>query len=138
MASMVTQIDRQLSAGGPAVLFGASHGCAAGEHSRDFVHVDDVVDTICWFRERPEVSGIFNCGTGESRTFKQLAEAVIGVRGGGAIEFKEMPSIYSASYQASTRADLRRLRAAGCDTSFRPLEVGVVDVLGASSGAPRR
>ncbi len=57
MASMVHQIDRALEAGHDAVLFGPSHGRPAGGHRRDFVHVDDVVDVICWFLDHPDRSG---------------------------------------------------------------------------------
>jgi len=131
MASMVTQLDRQLASGGPAVLYGPSHGCAAGEHRRDFVHIEDVVETILWFHEHPSISGIFNCGTGESRTFNALAKEVIAVRGGGTIEYREMPPVFRRSYQPSTTADLRRLRSAGFDRVFRPIEVGVPETLAA-------
>lgn len=131
MASLVTQLGQAVDDGRPAVLFDASHGCGPGGHRRDFVHVDDVVATICWFLDHPETSGIFNCGTGTSRSFQELAEAVIDVRGTGSIAYRPMPDALRATYQPDTCADLRRLRGAGCDVAFRSLERGIADTLGA-------
>jgi ADP-L-glycero-D-manno-heptose 6-epimerase len=129
MASLVTQIDRELAAGRPAVLFGASHGFGPGGHRRDFVHVDDVTSVIAWFLDHPETSGIFNCGTGESCTFQELAESVIRHRGAGMVDYRPMPAALEPTYQPETRADLGALRAAGCDVAFRSLDVGVKDTL---------
>ena len=125
MSSMVLQMDGQLRASSSARLFGASEGCAAGGHRRDFVHVDDVVSVILWFLDHPRCSGIFNCGTGASRQFKELAEAVIGFNGHGTIEYVDFPESLRGRYQSCTQADLSRLRAAGYDGAFRPIESGV-------------
>ena len=129
MASLVTQLARAIDEGQPATLFDQSLGFPAGGHRRDFVHVDDVVDVICWFLVHPDVGGIFNCGTGEDRSFQDLAAAVIRVCGRGAIQYRPMPPSLRSSYQPFTRADLRELRRAGCDVSFRRLEQGVADTL---------
>src|SRR5207248_544196 len=68
MASMVLQLWRQLERDGCMRLFDASHGYAAGEQRRDFVAVEDVVAVNLWFLEHPDRSGIFNVGSGESRS----------------------------------------------------------------------
>ena len=47
------------------------------EQRRDFVSVDDVVSVNLWFLDHPEVSGIFNVGTGRAQTFNDVAAAVI-------------------------------------------------------------
>lgn len=128
MASMVHQGAVQLAESGSIRLFGEGAGMGAGQHRRDFVHVDDVVAVIRWFADNG-VSGVFNCGTGTSRTFSDLAEVVIGGHGSGAIDFIPFPCWLEGAYQAETRADLTRLREAGCDVEFSPLEVGVPAML---------
>jgi ADP-L-glycero-D-manno-heptose 6-epimerase len=125
MASMVLQLWEQLRATGEARIFGAGAGCAAGQHRRDFVHVDDVVAVIEWFLAHPERSGTFNVATGRSRTFEELAQLVVAATGFGEVVHVPFPPALEARYQASTRADLSRLRAAGCDHRFMDLEEGV-------------
>lgn len=125
MASMVHQLDQQLRTTGVAKLFGASHGVAAGEQSRDFVHVDDVVAVVEWFLDRPDVSGIFNVGTGRDRTFNEVAHELIRRHGSGRIEYFEVPESLRSAYQPLTRADLTRLRSVGYDAGFVSLEEGV-------------
>lgn len=131
MASVAWQLDRQARAERRVRIFGAGEGAAAGEHRRDFVHVDDVAATVCWFVEHPGASGIFNVGTGEARSFRELAGLVLAARGlpDDALEYAPFPDALRGRYQAFTRADLTRLRARGCDVAFRPLEVGVPEYL---------
>ena len=135
MASVAWQLDRQARAEGVVRLFGAGEGADAGEHRRDFVHVDDVAAVVCWFLEHPGASGIFNVGTGDARSFRELAALVLAARGLGpeALTFVPFPDALRGRYQAHTRADLSRLRARGCDVSFRRLEDGVRTYLDAAS-----
>ncbi len=130
MASLVWQWRRQLQETGRLKLFGASHGYDAGEQERDFVLVDDVAQVNLWFLDRPDVSGIFNLGTGRRRSFNDLAQTVIGWHGRGEIDYVPFPDHLRGSYQAYTEADLTRLRAVGCAHDFRPIEDGVPLYLG--------
>lgn len=125
MASVVGRFADQLAAGGPIRIFGASHGVGPGQHSRDFICVEDVVSVVLWFLDHPGTSGVFNCGTGAARTFEEVAEQVIDWYGSGSLEYVEMPGSLVDAYQARTRADLASLRAAGYDGEFDPVEVGV-------------
>ena len=125
MASLVLQLDDQLEATGEARIFGAAGGFGPGEQRRDFVSVDDIVSVVRWFLDRPDRSGLFNCGTGTSRTFAELAGEVIRCRGAGTVRHVPFPDALIGRYQFDTRADLTRLRAAGCDHEFAPIEVGV-------------
>lgn len=125
MASMVHQLWLQLEATGEARLFGAGEGCGPGEHRRDFVFIDDVVGVIRYFLDHPEVSGIYNCGLGVSRSFRDLAEAVVAARGTGAISYVPFPDHLRGRYQADTCADLARLSASGCPVPTTGLEAGV-------------
>ena len=47
-----------------------------GCHKRDFVFVDDVVDIMVQLLQTPVSSGIYNAGSGITRTFNDLAGAV--------------------------------------------------------------
>ncbi len=130
MASLVLQLDDQLQTTGKARLFGSTEGYEPGEQRRDFIYVRDVVAINVWFMEHPDRSGIFNCGTGTSRTFNDLAGAVMDFHDGGEIEYIPFPPALTGRYQSYTEADLTALRAAGFDGRFTPLEDGVAEYLG--------
>jgi ADP-L-glycero-D-manno-heptose 6-epimerase len=129
MASMVRQLDNQLATDGKARLFGPTEGYGAGEQRRDFIYVQDVVKVNLFFMENPDKSGIFNCGTGASRTFNDLAGEVVRFRGRGEIEYIPFPESLSGKYQSYTQADLTQLRSAGYDAEFTPLEDGIQEYL---------
>jgi ADP-L-glycero-D-manno-heptose 6-epimerase len=101
-----------------------------GGQQRDFVYVKDCVDLIWWLLEHPEVGGIFNVGSGQARTWNDLATAVFKALGRSPnIEYIEMPAHLRGHYQYFTCADLDRLRKAGYDRPFTSLEAGVADYL---------
>jgi ADP-L-glycero-D-manno-heptose 6-epimerase len=136
MASVAYHAYQQLLSSGKVKLFVGSAGYGNGEQRRDFVYVDDVVEVNLWFLERPDLSGIFNCGTGRAQSFNELAAAVINAVQGtqrsvkdmiqkGLIEYVPFPPGLIDKYQSFTEADLARLRAAGYARKFRPVEEGV-------------
>jgi ADP-L-glycero-D-manno-heptose 6-epimerase len=83
------------------------------------------VDVNLWFLDHPDVSGIFNVGTGRAQTFNEVARAVIAAHGRGRIEYVPFPDALRGYYQSSTQADLRELREAGYTRRFLPVEEGV-------------
>jgi len=129
MASMVLQLDDQLETTGTARLFGPTEGYEAGEQCRDFIYVGDVVDVNLWFFDHPDQSGIFNCGTGVSRTFNDLACEVVRFRGQGEIEHIAFPESLQGRYQSYTQADMSTLRSAGYQAEPTPLEQGIPEYL---------
>ena len=129
MASMVKQLDDQLEATGKARLFGPTEDYGAGEQRRDFVFVRDLIDINLWFFENSSKSGIFNCGSGKSRTFNDLAGEVIRFRGAGEIEYIPFPDSLAGRYQSFTEADLGNLRAIGFAGDLTSLEEGVAEYL---------
>jgi ADP-L-glycero-D-manno-heptose 6-epimerase len=136
MASVAYHFNEQVRANGEARLFGAHDGYEAGEQRRDFVHVDDVVRVNLWLLDHPGVSGIFNVGTGKSATFNDVARAIIGWHGRGAIRYIPFPDELKVRYQSFTEADVGSLRAAGYDAPFAGVAEGVrayVDELAARS-----
>lgn len=129
MASMVLQLDDQVAASGKARLFGPTEGYEAGEQLRDFVYVQDVVDVNLWFMANPDKSGIFNCGTGASRSFNDLAGEVLRSRGEGELEYIPFPESLEGKYQSYTQADLTQLRGVGYEAGFTSLEDGIQEYL---------
>lgn len=132
MASVVWHSTGQIRETGRINLF-QSHkaGCADGEQERDFVYVKDVCAVVLWFLDHPESNGIYNVGTGRARTFNDLARAIFRALGKAPeIAYIPTPENIRAAYQYHTEADLTRLRGAGCDLPFTPLEDAVSDYIG--------
>ena len=140
MASVAMHIFDQYRADGRVRLFEGSGGYEAGEQRRDFVAVDDVVAANLWFLDHPDVSGIFNVGSGRASTYNAMAAAVINAvdrREGrldrdvdelvrdGAIAYVPFPPALAGKYQSYTEADLTALRAAGYEAPFASVEEGV-------------
>lgn len=125
MASVVWHFHHQVLKDDEVRLFEGSDGFADGEQKRDFIHVDDVINVNLWAWEAGAPSGIYNCGTGEARSFNDVARAVVGWHGHGRIRYIPFPTHLAGSYQSYTRADLTGLRAAGYEAGFLPVEEGV-------------
>jgi len=125
MASVAHHFNQQLQSGDEVRLFTGSDGYGDGEQLRDFVYIDDIAAANLWMYEHPDVSGIFNLGTGRARTFNDMARAVIDWHGRGHIEYIPFPEKLQGSYQSYTQADLSGLRAAGYDAKFIDVEEGV-------------
>lgn len=125
MASVAFHLNQQLRDGDAVRLFEGCDGYADGEQRRDFVYVGDIAALNLWFLDHPEVSGIFNAGTGRSQTFNDVAKSVIAYHGRGAIHYIPFPEHLKGCYQSFTEADLTALRAAGCELRFKCVEEGV-------------
>ncbi|MGH8550309.1 MAG: ADP-glyceromanno-heptose 6-epimerase [Methylococcales bacterium] len=125
MASVAFHLNRQLLEKGKIALFEGCDGYGHGEQRRDFIYAGDVVDVNCWFYEHPELSGIFNLGTGRSQPFNDVARAVLDFHGRGELEYIPFPDHLKGAYQSFTEANLDALRAAGCAHSFKSVEEGV-------------
>jgi len=125
MASVVHHFDRQIRDQDAVQLFAASHGYGDGEQRRDFIFVGDVVKVNMWACGGTAPSGIYNVGTGRSRSFNDVARTVIDWHQTGAIEYIPFPKDLLSAYQPITEADLTQLRAAGYTQGFAPIEEGV-------------
>ena len=127
MKSVIAHIFPIAKANEEVLLFKSYHpDYADGQQLRDFVWVGDIVNVIMWLLEHPEVSGIFNIGAGEARSFYDLAAATFHALGlEPKIGYKEMPESLRPKYQYYTKADISKLRAAGYTRPMTPLEEGV-------------
>jgi len=127
MMSLIAKRFDDAKAGRPVCLF-KSHrsGISDGDQRRDFISVDDAVAVVRWLLDTPEISGIFNVGTGKARSFREMMIAVFAALGRAPnIEFIDMPSAIRDSYQYFTEASVENLRRAGYNAGFTPLEDAV-------------
>lgn len=125
--SVVAHILPQIQQTGRAKLFKSYRpDYADGGQLRDFVWVGDIVDIMLWAYDHPEVSGLFNAGSGQARSFLDLANAVFAATNRTPeVEFIDMPESLRAKYQYFTEARMDRLRAAGYDRPLTSLAEGV-------------
>jgi ADP-L-glycero-D-manno-heptose 6-epimerase len=129
MRSVVQKSFHQIASAGEVSLF-KSHKerFADGEQKRDFIYVKDAVAVTLHFAENRSCAGLFNCGTGISRTWKDLATAVFRAMGRDPkIRMIEMPVHLRGKYQYFTEAEMNKIRAAGYTAPFLSLEEGVKD-----------
>jgi ADP-L-glycero-D-manno-heptose 6-epimerase len=127
MQSVVPQKYVSLAAGQPVTLF-KSHNpeYPDGGQMRDFVYVDDCVEVMLWLLSDARVSGLYNLGSGEARSFADVAAAMAAAAGvASRIEYVPMPEAIRPNYQYFTRARMQKLRDAGYDRPFTSLEDGV-------------
>jgi ADP-L-glycero-D-manno-heptose 6-epimerase len=134
MRSVVEKSYEQIRSAGFVKLFKSYEPeYKDGEQMRDFLYVKDAVDVTLHFamQEAGAPGGLFNCGTGVSRTWVDLVSAVFAAMGvEKKIEFIEMPDELKGKYQYFTKADPRKLRAAGYKGAFTSLEDGVREYVG--------
>ena len=129
MRSVVHKAYGQIKTTGQVKLFKSYRPeYGDGEQVRDFIYVQDAVKVTLFFADHPEISGLFNCGTGQARSWNDLARAVFSaMKLPVKIEYIEMPEALRGKYQYHTESDVRKLRAAGCTENFQSLENGIQD-----------
>ena len=131
MASVAFHLFNQLHDSGKMRIFEGSE-----EFRRDFIHVEDTVKINLHFY-KTKSRGIFNAGTGKSRSFMDIARTMQNIYGNGKIEYIPFPKDLSGKYQKFTEANLDNLRQAGYSEGFLSLEEGVkkyFDQLSSSNG----
>lgn len=129
MASVILHSFEQINEKGKVGLFKSyKEGFKDGEQLRDFVYVKDLVDVMYFlWREQPQ-SDIYNVGTGNARSFYDLAKnTFISMGLQPNIEFIPMPEDIRDKYQYFTQAKMEKLRKVGYTKPFYSLEEGVKD-----------
>ncbi len=129
MRSMVAKAYGQISAQGKIKLF-KSHrpDYKDGEQMRDFIYVKDAVDMTLHFLDTQVPGGLYNVGTGQARSWLDLAHALftaLGVK--PAVEFIPMPAELQGKYQYFTQAEMGKLVKTGHPGCRFSLEDGVKD-----------
>ncbi|MDP3852654.1 ADP-glyceromanno-heptose 6-epimerase [Phenylobacterium sp.] len=127
MKSVASQVWPKVRDGHAVQLFKSyREGIADGGQARDFVYVRDVADVVAWLAASEQVNGVYNLGSGQARTFEDMAKAVFDAAGRAPqIEYTPMPPAIRDKYQYFTQAKMERLRAAGYNQPMTSLEDGV-------------
>ena len=140
MASVAWHFFNQYRLSGKVRPFMGSGGYGDGEQRRDFISVEDIVKVNLWFLDCPDVSGIFNVGTGKAQSFNDVAATVVNtcrsgagenplslgdLRAQGIVEYAPFPAALEGKYQHFTQADIGSLRQAGYTERFLTVEEGV-------------
>ena len=140
MASVAWHFFNQYRASGSVKLFEGSGGYGDGEQRRDFISVEDVVGVNLHFVDHPDVSGIYNVGTGAAQSFNDVAVAAVNacrsaegaapltleaMQAEGAIRYIPFPEDLKGRYQSYTQADISALRESGYEAPFFTVEQGV-------------
>lgn len=127
MASVIWHAYNQIKASGKMKLF-RSHNpdFKDGEQMRDFVYVNDVVEVCYFLMHHRKNSGIYNLGSGQARTFNDLAKAVFNnLELPEDISYIDTPEDIRDKYQYFTEAKMDKIRSIGYDKPFTSLEEGV-------------
>lgn len=118
MASMVLHLTNQILDGGRPRLF------KMGEHQRDQVFVDDVVDCTLAGARRGITPGIYNLGSGQTTSFNDIVDAINEALGTSVEpEFFDMPQAMVPTYQHYTCADMSQTRKGlGWSPAWSPID----------------
>ena len=129
MASVIFHAFNQIKDKGSMTLF-RSHNpnYKDGEQLRDFIYVKDLIEVCLFLKEHSPQSGVYNLGSGQARTFLDLAKNTFQSLGlSPSISFVDTPIDIRDKYQYFTEADMTKLVAAGYKIPFHSLEEGVED-----------
>lgn len=128
MASMVYKSFHQINDTGYVNLFKSNHpDYQDGQQMRDFIYIKDVVDVMWKLYQKPDVSGIYNLGSGKARSWNDLVNAVFkAMNRETKINYIDMPQEISGQYQNYTQADMNKLKNA-LGVEFHCLEDSVKD-----------
>ena len=131
MISIVLKTFQQIKKNKTTLLFKSyNNKYEDGEQKRDFIYVKDCIKVLMWFLEKENISGIFNVGTGQARTFNDLVYNVYkNLKKNINLKYIDMPKEIKNQYQYHTKADLRKLIRTGYDKSFYSLENGIEDYI---------
>lgn len=129
MASVIFHSFNKINETGEMGLFKSyKEGYEDGGQLRDFVYVKDICKVVKFMIEHEEVSGLFNLGTGQARSFYDLAASTFKAMGlEPNIKYIEMPESLRAKYQYYTQANMEKLRSVGYADDFYSLEDGAKD-----------
>lgn len=131
MRSMVIKAWEQAKTTGSIRLFKSLHpDYGDGEQKRDFIYIKDVVEMIIWLLYHPDINGLFNIGTGQARSWNDLAQSVFAaMKLPPVIEYIDMPDELKDSYQYFTEAEMTHLTDQGCPCLTTSLEDAVEDYI---------
>ncbi|MBK9534520.1 MAG: ADP-glyceromanno-heptose 6-epimerase [Flavobacteriales bacterium] len=129
MASVIMHAFNQIKSSGGMKLFRSHHpDYKDGEQLRDFVYVKDLCRVCLFLMEHRKNNGLYNLGTGQARTFLDLARATFNAMNVKEnIAFIDTPMDIRDKYQYFTEAKMDKLKGIGYAQPFTSLEDGVTD-----------
>jgi ADP-L-glycero-D-manno-heptose 6-epimerase len=129
MRSVVAKAYEQIQSGDRVKLFRSYRpDYKDGEQKRDFLYVKDAVETVYEFMKDRRYGGLYNVGSGNARTWKDLVMAIFAALGKPPrIEYIEMPETLRLKYQYHTEADMNWRSMNKKAKPYRRLEDGVQD-----------
>ena len=129
MASVIFHSFNQIKETGLVKLFKSHRNdYENGGQLRDFVYVKDLVNVCSFLMLHRQHSGLYNLGTGQARTFYDLAAATFkALNLVPNIEYVDMPEDIRDKYQYFTEANMEKLKSIGYTDKFYSLEEGVFD-----------
>ncbi len=127
MASVAFHFIEQLKNNRTINLFKGSHGFADGEQLRDFVYINDIININIWAMFEANHSGVFNAGSGNARSFNDVANILIRLMGEGVKNYIEFPESLLEAYQSYTCATQEKILHAGYSVKPTTLEKGLED-----------
>lgn len=129
MASVIFHSYNKIIKTGEVQLFKSYNAqYVDGGQLRDFVYVKDICKVIKYMLEHPDISGLFNLGTGKARSFYELANATFSALGIPTyVDYIDMPAELRPKYQYYTQANMKKLYNVGYTENFYTLEDGIKD-----------
>ena len=129
MTSKVFKAFNEINETGKIKLFKSMNSIwKDGESVRDFIYIKDVVKILVLLSGQDIiVNGLFNIGTGVSRSWKDLASAVIKNMEKGEIIYIDMPKQLIDKYQYYTESNNKKLLSVLGDFKFTSLEDSIED-----------
>ncbi len=128
-SSVIPHFLKQIQETGTAHLFKSmKDDIKDGYQMRDFVSVHDAVDVMIWLHTHDSICGLFNVGTGQARTFLDMAHGIFkALNLTPKIEFIDLPEKLIKHYQYYTHAPIKKLRDAGYTKPMTSIEEGIYD-----------
>lgn len=115
--NMTSPVSRFLAQKPPFILYNSANPeILTDQMARDFIFVGDLCKVLLWTLENNVPESIYNLGSGESTTWKELLQIVCELKGykfDEVVQYQDMPDNIKSHYQYITKADISKLRAAG-------------------------
>jgi ADP-L-glycero-D-manno-heptose 6-epimerase len=130
MRSVVAKAFEQIKKDGRVRLFKSyKPEFRDGEQRRDFLYVKDAVNVLYEFMaQRKAAGGLYNLGSGQARTWRDVANALFAALNRMArIDYIEMPEALRPKYQYHTEADMGWRAKLKKTLPFHSLEDGIRD-----------
>lgn len=111
MSSVIYNFYHSLIQNKKIKIFGGYDGFSKGEHLRDFVYVDDVIDINLFSGFKKINSGIYNVGSGKACSFNDVAKIILKKmnKKKQTVKYVSFPNDLKSKYQTFTKSNNKKL-----------------------------